>query len=123
MRLLALIGDGHTHLDLPPTLDRYPFELEQFDNEYRVVVTDEQHSDIFGLRFIAVENLPVDTLHKRLTFLVPRGENLNRTLFTSLQLFSSPVILSGLNVVKNKNQASFTFLNDQGQRVEKKYSL
>jgi len=119
MLLVALIGDGHTHLDLPSTLERYPFELAQFENDYRVIVTDEQHADILGLRLVAVENLDVDTIHKRLTSLVPRGENLGRTLFTSLQLISSPTILSGLNVVKNKNQALFTFLTDQGQAIKK----
>ena len=72
-----------------------------------------------GLRLIAIENFPVDTIHKRLTFLVPRGENMYRTLFTSLQLIGSPEILYGLNIIKNKNEAVFTFLNDQGKAVEK----
>ena len=33
MRLVALTGDGHTHLSLPPTLNRYPLEFAQFDKE------------------------------------------------------------------------------------------
>lgn len=120
IRLVALIGDGHTHLNLPPTLNRYPFEFAQFDNEHRVIVTNEQNADILGLRLIAIENLPVDTIHNRLTFLVPRGENMGRTLFTSLQFLGNPEILYGLGIIKNKNEALFTFLNEQGQRVEKK---
>src|SRR5688572_7039155 len=32
MRIVALIGDGHTHLDLPSSL-RYPMELQWFDDE------------------------------------------------------------------------------------------
>lgn len=120
MRLVALIGDGHTHLDLPPTLNRYPFEFAQFGNEYRVIVTNEQNADILGFRLIAIENLPIDTINNRLTFLVPRGENRGRTLFTSLQLLGIPEILHGLNIIKNKNEVLFTFLNEQGQRVEKK---
>jgi len=120
MRLVALTGDGHTHLDLPPTLNRYPFEFAQFGNEYRVIVTNEQNADILGFRLIAIENLPIDTIHKRLTFLVPRGENMGRTLFTSLQLLGTPEILHGLDMIKNKNEVLFTFLNEQGQSVEKK---
>lgn len=120
IRLVALVGDGHTHLDLPPTLMRYPLELGQFDKEYRVIITNEQNADILGLRLIAIENLGVDTIHNRLTFLVPRGENMDRTLFTSLQFLGNPEILYGLSIIKNKNEALFTFLNDQGQRVEKK---
>src|SRR5688572_16663356 len=120
MRLVALTGDGHTHLDLPSTLKRYPFEFAQFDNEYRVIVTNEQHAELLGLRLIAIENFPVDTIHKRLTFLVPRGENMDRTLFTSLQFLGSPEILYGLAIIKNKKESLFTFLNDQGKTVEKK---
>ena len=120
MRLVALIGDGHTHLDLPPNLNRYPLEFAQFENEYRVIVTNEQHENLLGLRLIAIETLSVDTIHRRLTLLVPRGENNARTLFTSLQFLGNPEILHGLNIIKNKNEALFTFLNDQGQRVEKK---
>jgi len=120
MRLLALIGDGHTHLDLPPTLKRYPLEFAQFDNEYRVIVTNEENADILGLRLIAIEHVPINTIHKRLTELVPRGENIERTLFTSLQFLGSPEILYGLAIIKNKNEVLFTFLNDQNKAVEKK---
>jgi hypothetical protein len=120
MRLVALIGDGHTHLDLPPTLNRYPLEVAQFGNEYRVIVTNEQNADILGFRLIAIENLPIETIHNKLTFLVPRGENRGRTLFTSLQLSGSPEILHGLDITKNKNEVLFTFLNEQGKSVEKK---
>lgn len=120
MRIVALVGDGHTHLDLPPTLNRFPLEFAKFDNEYRVIVTNEQHADILGLRLIAIDDLTIDTIHKRLTFLVPRGENMERTLFTSLQLLGSPEILYGLAITKNKNEALFTFLNDQGKTIEKK---
>jgi hypothetical protein len=120
MRLVALVGDGHTHLDLPPGLNRFPFEIAQFDNAYRIILTDEKYADILGSRLIAIDNLPVDTIHKRLTLLVPRGENPGRTLFTSLQFLGSPEILYGLGIIKNKNEALFTFLNDKGQAVEKK---
>src|SRR5207237_10786394 len=37
MRTVALIGDGHTHLDLPPSFPRYPIELHWFGDELRVV--------------------------------------------------------------------------------------
>ena len=37
MRIVALIGDGHTHLDLPPSFLRYPIELQWFGDELRVV--------------------------------------------------------------------------------------
>src|SRR2546430_2453110 len=37
MRTVALVGDGHTHLDLPPNFPRYPIELHWFGNQLRVV--------------------------------------------------------------------------------------
>src|SRR5207253_8359890 len=35
MRIVALVGDGHTHLDLPPSSARYPLELQWFVDELR----------------------------------------------------------------------------------------
>ena len=120
MRLVALVGDGHTHLDLPPGLNRYPLEIAEFDNGYKIIVTNEQHADLLGLSLIAIENLSIDTILKRLILLVPRGENEDRTLFTSLQFLTSPEILYGLNIIKNKKEVLFTFLNDRGRAIEKK---
>src|SRR6185503_9707227 len=37
MRIVALVGDGHTHLDLPPSFLRYPMELQWFGDELRVI--------------------------------------------------------------------------------------
>jgi hypothetical protein len=120
MRLVAFIGDGHTHLDLPPSLDRYPLEIAQFGHEYRVIVTNDENEDVLGARLMAVDDVAMDTVHKRLTMLVPGGENMDRTLFSSLQFIGSPEILHGLGIIKNKNGVSFTFLNDQGQTVKKR---
>jgi hypothetical protein len=120
MHLVALVGDGHTHLDLPPGLNRYPLEIAQFDDEYRIVVTNEQYAGILGLRLIGIENTPIDSIHKKVSLLVPNGENRSRTLFSSLQLVGTPEILYGLGIVKNKNEAVFTFLTDKGQTIEKK---
>ena len=39
MRIMSLIGDGHTHLDLPPSFLRYPIELQWFGDELRVVAS------------------------------------------------------------------------------------
>src|SRR5687767_13838365 len=115
VRIVALLGDGHTHLDLPTGLNRYPLEIAQFADEFRIIVTHDQHAEILGSRLIAIENLPIDTIHKRLIKLVPHGENMDRTSFTSLQFLGSPEILHGLNIIKNKDEALFTFQNNLGE--------
>ena len=50
MRIVALIGDGHTHLDLPPSYLRYPLELQWFGDELRVIAAQAPYHAAVGER-------------------------------------------------------------------------
>src|SRR6266576_2155546 len=50
MRIVALVGDGHTHLDLPPSFPRYPIELHWFGEELRVVAAGAPYDAAVGAR-------------------------------------------------------------------------
>lgn len=60
MRIVALIGDGHTHLDLPPSFRRYPVELQWFGDELRVIGAAAPYHAAVGARVLAMMSLAWD---------------------------------------------------------------
>src|SRR5437879_13634703 len=85
MRTVALVGDGHTHLDLPPNFPRYPIELHWFGNQLRVVAAGAPYQAALGARVSAIGDVPLADLIERATQLVPRGETEGRTAETAAQ--------------------------------------
>jgi hypothetical protein len=117
MRTVALIGDGHTHLDLPPSFPRYPIELHWFGDELRVVAAGASYPAALGARVIAIGDVPLADLMKRTTELVPRGETEERTRETAAMQLASPEVLHGLGVISDRERAPFIVENSAGERV------
>jgi len=117
MRIAALIGDGHTHLDLPPNSRRYPVELQWFGDELRVVAAAVPYHACVGARVLAIGSTPIHNVLERATQLVPRGENDGRTRLTATMQFTSPEVLHGLGVTADREKAPFTLELASGGRV------
>src|SRR6185436_4628580 len=83
MRIVALIGDGHTHLDLPPSFLRYPVELRWFGDELRVIAAQTPYYATVSSRVLSIGSTSVREVMERTTQLVPRGENDGRTRLTA----------------------------------------
>ena len=117
MRTVALVGDGHTHLDLPPSFPRYPIELHWFGEELRVVAAGAPYHAIVGARVIAIGTVPLADLIERTTQLVPRGETEGRTRLTAAMQLTLPEVLHGLGVISDRERAPFVLENAAGERV------
>jgi hypothetical protein len=117
MRIVALIGDGHTHLDLPPNYLSYPIELQWFGDELRVVAAAAPYHEEVGARVIAIGSTPIRDVMERATQLVPRGENDGRTRLTATMQLTSPEVLHGLGVIADREKASFSFELATGERA------
>lgn len=117
MRIAALIGDGHTHLDLPPSYLRYPLELQWFGDELRVIAAQAPYQTAAGARILAIGSTPVRDVMERATQLVPRGENEGRTRLTATMQFTSPEALHGLGVISDRENASFALELATGDRA------
>src|ERR671916_608284 len=59
MRVVALIGDGHTHLDLPVSFPRYPIELHWFGEELRVIAAAHPYHGALGARVLGIGTIPL----------------------------------------------------------------
>ena len=122
MRIVALIGDGHTHLDLPPSSQRYPMELKWFDDELRVIAAQDPYHAAVGARILAIGSTPIRDVMDRAAQLVPRGENDGRTRLTATMQLTSPEVLHGLNVIAERESAPFALELVTGERATMTFS-
>lgn len=114
MRVVALVGDGHTRLDLPPSWPRYPFEMHWFGGELRVVAAGAPHHAAVGARVVRIGERAVEDALASASRLVPRGENEARTRFAATQLLTSPEVLRGLGLADARVGGAATFLLEVG---------
>ena len=117
MRIVALVGDGHTHLDLPPGYLRYPMELQWFGDELRVVAAAAPYHSVVGARVLAIGSTPIQEVIARATHIVPRGENEGRTRLLATMQLTSPEVLHGLGLVANRKNAPFALELATGERA------
>src|SRR5687767_567369 len=106
-RIVALIGDGHTHLDLPPSFLRYPIELQWFGEELRIIAAQAPYHSAAGARVLAIGSTPTREVLERAIQLVPRAENEGRTRLIATTHFTAPEILHGLGVIADRGSAPF----------------
>lgn len=122
MRIVALIGDGHTHLDLPPNSLRYPMELRWFDDELRVIAAQDPYHAAVGARILAIGATPIRDVMDRAVELVPRGENEGRTRLAATAQLTSPEVLHGLGVIAERSGAPFALELASGERTTMTFS-
>jgi hypothetical protein len=73
-RLGALIGDGHTSVDLPKGMPRFPIEFYFFEDGLRVVGAATEYRKLTGARLVAINDVPVSEVVDRLRAFVASGE-------------------------------------------------
>lgn len=118
MRIVALVGDGHTHLDLPPGSLRYPMELQWFGDELRVVAAAAPYHAAVGARVLAIGPAPIQDVMTRAMQIVPRAENDGRTSLLATMQLTSPEVLHGLGLVANRENAPFDLELVTGERAK-----
>ena len=117
MRVVALIGDGHTHFDLPPTSLRYPIEMQWFGDELRVIAAQAPYHSTVGARVNAIGSTPIRDVMERAIQLVPRGENDGRTRLTATMNLTAPEVLHGLGLISERANAPFALELATGERA------
>jgi hypothetical protein len=122
MRIVALIGDGHTHLDLSSDSPRYPIELQWFGDELRVIGAASPYQASVSARIIAVGSTPITDVMDRAVQLVPRGENDGRARLTATLQLTAPEVLHGLDLIADRANAPFALELDTGERSAMSFS-
>jgi hypothetical protein len=121
-RLVTLAGDGHTSFF--PDGDQkmikfnyFPICLSLFNEGLYVIAAPETMPDIAGLKLIAIDDIKIAAIRKKLTPYIPR-DNDQEIAYTYPNFIEQASLLYGLGIIKNASEATFIFDKD-GTEVRK----
>lgn len=113
MRLTRKIGDGHTAISLSNLeTHNFPFEIQQFDNDWRIVKIAKPYRHLMGTQLIAVDDTPISIATQKVGEVAQFVENPHSKMIRTAQYLPISEILFELKLIKEKDKASFTFKND-----------
>jgi hypothetical protein len=115
MRLTRKIGDGHTAISLSNIeTHNFPFEIKQFGNDWRNVKIAQAFGHLLGTGLIAVDKTPMAIAAQKVGEVAQFVENPHSKIIRTAQYFPISELLFELNLIKQKEKASFTFKSDDG---------
>lgn len=119
MRLTHKIGaglsDGHTSVPLWGTeTNKFPIKLFDFGNELRVVKTTKLNEHLLGKKLKSIEGVSIDKIYSMVSELTPFTENRQSSMVRTCSYMMVAEILEALEIVKNKAQAEFSFVDENG---------
>jgi hypothetical protein len=118
LRLTAVIGDGHTSVSTSLLPGRYPVRFYWFGDELRVIRALPAAQEALGLRLSAIDGTPIKEVATRLREMISQDENRWYFLNMSPLLIIRPGALHALGIVKETQQARFTFEKDNGETFD-----
>jgi hypothetical protein len=109
-RIVAMIGDGHTYVDLqePPTSFRhYPLRLYWFPDGVYVLSADERYATLVGGRIVKLGKVSGQDAYDAVSKIVQRDNELQVKSVTPYYM-CLPEVLDGLGLVANLEAVPFT---------------
>ncbi|HET9399462.1 MAG TPA: hypothetical protein VFO34_00800 [Candidatus Acidoferrales bacterium] len=117
-KVTALIGDAHTYLQSPRDDPGFPLTLVKFGEDYRVVAAGPGAEQALGDRVLAIQQTPVARAAELLYQLFSQDENPTLAESYIAGGMTLGAELHGLNIITDRSQARYTFLDDAGKQFE-----
>lgn len=119
MKLTKKIGDGHTAVSLHNfELKQYPFELMRIENKWRVIKTTKAQESIFKATLIAIDGKPISEVSKKIAEVAQFVENEYSEVVRTASYMTINELLYELNITKKKNEAVFTFVDENNKKIQ-----
>jgi hypothetical protein len=119
-RLVALIGDGHSRLDLAggPNVGfrRYPLRLYLYSDGLFVQAAGQQHALALGGRVLAIGDSPIAQAYARVRELIAR-DNEAWVQHMAPQLLAIPEVLHSLGLIRDMERAMLTIAQRSGEQA------
>ena len=120
MRLVASVGDGHTHMGMgqDPRLGfrRYPVRLYFFRDGLYVRGAAPEHARLAGARLLKVGGATAEDAYRAVREITPRDNEMGARLYAPF-LMVTPEVLHALRLVEDMERARFVF-EVEGKPVE-----
>lgn len=120
-RLVALIGNGHTELQLfsgPNAVSRLPVRLYRFGDTLRVLVASAEYRDLLGARVVRFGAMPVVDALRRIEPYLAR-DNPMEFMHQAPTTLASPEVLHALGATPRSDSAEVTFALEEGGEVRR----
>jgi hypothetical protein len=117
-RILAMIGDGHTHLRWGNLYGRVPIQLFWFGNQLRVTAASAEYRKVVGTRVVEIGGVPVAQAYSRALPYISQAESEGFVRSTHADRSTYPVHLHALGMTTDITRAQYTFLTDKGERFK-----
>jgi hypothetical protein len=101
-QIVALVGDGHTRLRMPPH-QIYPFRVYWFGNDLRVIATSRDHQELLGSRIERIGQYDVKAASVRVQSLVAQDENQWLVMNRSPELLVDATVLWTLRIASESD--------------------
>ncbi len=115
MQLTAMIGDGHTRVNLQPGMvHTFPIGVAQIEGVYRVIRGAGAAADLVGGRLTTIDDVPIGDVAARIRPIIPQAESELLIVTRIPQWFIVAEALHGLGIIRNSESARYTVLMDDG---------
>ena len=117
-QLTAMIGDGHTRVNLTPgRLHGFPIGVAEIEGVYRVIRGAGPAAPLVGGRLTKIDDMPLDEVIKRIRTVITQGES--EVLMAARTPIWLPVaeVLHGLGITKSATAARYTAVMDDGKEL------
>jgi hypothetical protein len=114
MRIVNLIGDGHTGLRLPRPRPMFGLELRRFGEEYRVVAASQKNARALGGRVVAIDDTAIDEARHLLWALTPQDETPALCDLRVDGYLNEGLLLHGLGIIADPNVAHYHLVDETG---------
>src|SRR6476646_6960223 len=118
-RIVAIVGDGHTHLSLltdpKADLHAFPINFYLYKDGLFVQSAKPEYAAAIGARLIKIDDTPADQAYKLVSPLVSRDNEMGVRDFAP-HLLSLAEILDGLGVIHGSGSARYT-LDANGKQM------
>lgn len=111
-RINSKIADEHTRI--APAFERvFPFRFDYFDEGIGIILSDSLNSRFLMCRVLSIDNHSIDTVLAKLSGIL-KNDNDAFVKFWVASYCNKPLLLQGLGIIKNQEQATFRFVTPQG---------
>ena len=117
-RIVAMIGDGHTHLRWGRLYREVPLRLFWFGSQLRVTGAAAKYRKTVGTRIVEIGGVSVTEAYTRDLPYISQGESEGFVRSAHADLITYPAHLHALGLAADTTHAQYTFLSDKGERFK-----
>lgn len=115
-KIMAMIGDSHTRINLPSSVHRLPVGIARIGDDYLIARASESASDLLSGKIIRINDTPIAEVEKRLRSVISQdqSEPFVRGALPVHMLIGE--VLHGLQITPDATHARITVATAAGER-------